>query len=84
MLVGLRMVTPFELCKRYAAGRISLEELAAFLSDYSYDPPAKTDGFDGLLVNSPNSWSEVVLAYTLGYLTSGEYARIFELRHRTE
>jgi len=72
--------TPLELCKRYAAGRISFNELADILSNYPFDPPTWTDGADDLLVSSVNSWSEVVLAYSLGYLTLGEYARIFELR----
>jgi len=76
-----RARSPYEICQLYARKKITRAQLVSLLAAYRYDDAARTDGYDDLLVNSSNSWAEVVTAYTEGLISSKDYKAIFDRRH---
>ena len=73
--------TPRQLCYAYANGAMGRAQLIAELVRYPYSQPAKTDGYDYLLIDQPGSWAEVDTAVRLGFIGQGIYDEVFNLRH---
>lgn len=75
---------PMELCLRYVGGELDRAELIELLAAYPYAPLYTPDEVDGLTVNPPGSWSEVVSAKRLGLIDASIYSDVFELRQASE
>ena len=80
-LEGFAGATPLEICQRYAADLISRDVLIEQLSRFPYTEADQTDGYDGLLVDQPGSWSELELAEARGLIDSDVYEEVFAARY---
>lgn len=66
-----------EICEEYANKQISRDELVELLAHYPYEPDDTTDGYDSLLIDVPNSWSDVDAAVDRGWLDDELFEEIF-------
>jgi hypothetical protein len=73
--------TPEEICRRYAAGFLTREQLVDELARFPYVKGGTTDGYDTLIVDPPGAWSEVDDAARLGLIDDAIYEEVFSLRH---
>lgn len=74
-------MTPYEICKRYAAGLIDRKNLINELARFPYVKGGQTDGYDSLIVNPIGTWSEVEDAARHGLIEDDVYEEVFNRRH---
>lgn len=60
VLAGFSGASPYEIAQRYAAGLIDREQLIDELGRFPYAPTPKTDGYDWLTEDVPNTVGDVL------------------------
>lgn len=75
---GFSGASPFEICQRYAIGKLNRAELIDELTRWPYAPSDATDGIDTLLVEPPGSWDEVEQARRRGFIDGEVYDEVLD------
>lgn len=81
---GFSGASPYEIAQRYAAGELDHERALEELTRWPYDPIARSDGYDALIVDEPGTHTleEVVRAYREGLIDQDMYVAVGQA-HRT-
>jgi len=75
---GFSGASPYEIAQRYAAGELDRDRALEELVRWPYDPIARSDGYDALVVDAPDSHTleEVVRAYREGLIDQDMYVAV--------
>lgn len=81
---GFSGASPYEIAQRFAAGELERERALDELVRWPYDPVARSDGYDPLIVDDPgrHTLEEVVRAYREGLIDRDMYVAVGQA-HRT-
>ncbi|TFF12432.1 LysR family transcriptional regulator [Cellulosimicrobium funkei] len=75
---GFSGASPYEIAQRYAAGELDRDRALEELMRWPYDPVARSDGYDALVVDAPGAHTleEVVRAYREGLIDQDMYVAV--------
>lgn len=75
---GFSGASPYEIAQRYAAGELDRDRTLEKLVRWPYDPIARSDGYDALVVDAPGTHTleEVVRAYREGLIDQDMYVAV--------
>ncbi len=73
---GFSGASPYEIAERYAAGMIDRDRLIDELGRFPYAPTPKTDGYDWLTEEVPNTVADVLHALRDGLIDDDTYEAV--------
>jgi hypothetical protein len=75
---GFHGATPYEIAARFAAGRITRDQLIDELARWPYKTPPRTDGVDWRSGSTVGTWDDVVIAMGDNLIDTETYEAVMD------